>query len=168
MGEICFGLLNSQASPTYCVFFYVGLNFALRGVQEQYNLVPSQFVRTPLDTSVYNPCVYYEYTELISKNNQHRFKDINSKNKCCRGYALPGNERCIVRLLDTYLSFLPPNAPYFYMRVLDKFPTEPNKSAVSKQRVGINLLKSMLPDISEKSGVGVRYTNHSLRATAVT
>lgn len=73
-----------------------------------------------------------------------------------------------MRLLDTYLSLLPPNAPYFYMRVLDKFPTEPNKSVVSKQRVGVNLLKSMLPDISEKSEVGVRYTNHSLRATAIT
>ena len=95
------------------VFFYVGLNFALRGVQEQHDLVPSQFVRTPLDTSVYNSCVFYE---LISKkNNQHRFEDMN---KCCRGYALPGSARCIVILLDTYmyLSLLPPNAPYFYMR----------------------------------------------------
>ena len=150
------------------VFFYVGLNFALRGVQEQHDLVPSQFVRRPMDKSVYNCDVFYEYTELISKNNQHRFKDINSKNKSCRAYALPGNVRCIVRLLDTYLALLPPNCPYFYMRVLDKFPTEPNKCAVTKQRVGVNMLKSMLSELSEKSGIDVRYTNHSLRATAIT
>ena len=55
-----------------------------------------------------------------------------------------------------------------YMRVLDKFPTEPNTIVVTKQRVGVNLLKRMLPDLSEKSGIGVRYTNHSLRATAIT
>ena len=114
---------------------------------------------------MYNSCVFYEYSELIS---QHRIKDINSENKFCCGYALPGNAQCIARLLDTYLSLLPPNAPYFYMRVLDKFPNEPNKSAVSKQRVGVNFLKSMLPDLSEISGSGVRYTNHSLRATAIT
>ena len=99
------------------VFFYVGMNFALRGVEEQHNILPSQFVHTPSDVSVYNSCMFYEYTELISKNNQHRFKDINSKNKTCCGYALPGNDRCIVKLLDTYLSLLPRDAPYFYMRV---------------------------------------------------
>ena len=117
---------------------------------------------------MYNSSVFYEYTELISKNSQHRFKDINSKNKTCRGYALPGNDRCIVKLLDTYLSLLPCDAPYFYMRVLDEFPTDPNKKAATRQRVGINLLKRMLPDLSEQSGIGVRYTNHSLRATAIT
>lgn len=26
--------------------------------------------------------------------------------------------------------------PYFYLRVLDKFPTDPNKKAATKQRVG--------------------------------
>ena len=91
------------------VFVYVGLNFVLRGVQD---LVPSQFVRFPQDKRVYNSAVYYEY---ISKKNQHRFKDINAKNKISRAYALPGNERCIVKLLDEYLSMLPPDAPYFYM-----------------------------------------------------
>ncbi len=115
---------------------------------------------------MYNESVYYEYTELIAKNNQHRFKDINMKNKCTRAYALPGNERCVVKLLDAYLTLLPPNAPYFYMRVLDD--ADPTKHCVMKQRVGINSLKNILPELSEKSGVGVHYTNHSLRATAIT
>ena len=56
------------------VFFYVGLNFALRGVQEQYDHVPSQFRRVPEEVEVYDASVYYEYTELISKNNQHRLR----------------------------------------------------------------------------------------------
>ena len=47
------------------VFFYVGLNFVLRGVQEQYDLIPSQFVRVPQDMQRYNESVYYEYREYI-------------------------------------------------------------------------------------------------------
>ena len=69
------------------------------------------------------------------------------------------NERCIVKLLDT----LPSGAPYLYMRVLDKFPTEPNTSVVRNQHVGVNLFKRMLPDLSEKSRIG---TNHSLHANS--
>ena len=53
---------------------------------------------------------------------------------------MPGNE-CIVKLLDEYLSMLPPDAPYFYMRVLENVFSDHNKSSVTKQRVGINTLK---------------------------
>ena len=41
------------------VFFYVGLNFALRGVQEQHDLTPQQFRRFPLDRSVYDESEYH-------------------------------------------------------------------------------------------------------------
>ena len=63
------------------IFFYIGLNFVLRGVQEQQDLVPSQFNRVPQDRSVYNTAVYYEYTELVSKNNQHRLKILMHKTR---------------------------------------------------------------------------------------
>jgi hypothetical protein len=53
------------------VFFYMGLNFVLRGIQEQYDLVPSQLKRLPSDVTVYDESVCYIYTEFISKNNQH-------------------------------------------------------------------------------------------------
>ena len=150
------------------VFFYVGLHYALRGVQEQYDLVPEQFCRVPLDTKVYNASVYYEYTEFLSKNNQHRFKDINSKNKVARAYAVPGSERCVVKVLDFYLPLLLPGSPYVYMQGLDTFPSDSSRSAFKKQRVGVNTLKNMLPELSRRSGVGVHYTNHSLRATSIT
>ena len=48
-------------------FFYVGLNFALHCVQEQHDLVPSQFCRVPSDIGIYNSSVYYQYTEFVSK-----------------------------------------------------------------------------------------------------
>ena len=77
------GLLGTSTllSLQHTVFFYVGLQFCLRGVQEHYELVPHQFIRFPADTSIYDSSVYYQYTEFILKNNQHRFKDIDMRNK---------------------------------------------------------------------------------------
>ena len=149
------GLLgySSPKSLQCTVFFYTGLHFVLRGVQEHYDLVPLQFTWEPRDQSVYHSSVYYEYVEFVSKNNQHRFKDINMRNKKVRAYALPGSEQCIVKLLDTYLSLLPPNSPHFYMRALEKFPSDPKK-CMTNQRVGINMLKNILSDLSEKAWFG--------------
>ena len=45
------------------VFFYVGLNFVLRGIQEQHDLVTSQFNHVPQDRGIYDASVYYEYRE---------------------------------------------------------------------------------------------------------
>ena len=61
----------------------------------------SQFICVPHEKTVYN--------------NQHQFKDINVQNKFTHAYALPGNQKCVVNILDEHLSFLPCNAPYFYM-----------------------------------------------------
>ena len=163
-----FSVSSVSTCPQYTVFFYVGMNFVLRGIQEQHDLAPSQLVRVPEDVTVYDESVYYQYTEFISKNNQHRFKDTNSTNKSVRAYAQPGSNRCIVKLLDTYMALLPPGSPVFYLRALNEFPSEPNKSCFVNQRVGVNWLRNILPDLSQKSGCGVRYTNHSLRATAIT
>ena len=116
---------------------------------------------------MYSDTVYYEYTEFISKNNQHRFKDVNAMNKSCRVYAQPGSERCVVRLIDFYISKLPTEPAAFYLRPLGKVP-EGSKPWYCKSRVGVNKLKTFIPEISAESGVQVHYTNHSLRATSVT
>lgn len=150
------------------VFFYVGLNYVLRGVQEQYDLLPRQFVRVPSDLSIYDDSVFYKYTEYISKNNQHRFKDINSTNKEVHAYAQPGSQRCLVRLLDTFFKCLPSDAIAFYQRPLVRFSADVSNPSYGKQRVGISTLKKVLPDICAKSGCVGKYTNHSLRATAIT
>ena len=137
------GLLGSSTPKVLqcTVFFYEGLNFVLRRIQEQYDLVPSQFVRYPQDTKIYDEFVYYKYREYVSKKNQHRFKDINSKNKTVKAFALPGKDYCVVKFLDKYLSMLPSDASYFYMQAKDKAPPNPSVSSFMNQRVGINVLK---------------------------
>ena len=131
--KICFGRENYDTPRILqrTVFFYVGLNFILWGSQEQYDLVPSQFKRVPPDYEKYDSTVYYEYTEYISKNNQHRFKDINSTNKSVVAYAQPGNSWCIVKIPDRYLALLLSNAAVFYLWPLDgsKLSKHPKKHA---------------------------------------
>ena len=75
---------------------------------------------------MYDSSVYYDYTEFISKNNQHCFKGVNAVNKSVRAYALPGSNQCIVQLLDNCLCLLPPSSSSFYLRELDEFPKDPN------------------------------------------
>ena len=58
-----------------------------------------------------------------------------------------------MKLLDTYSSLLPPNSPHFYMCALEKFPSDPKK-CMTNQRVGINMLKNILSDLSEKAWFG--------------
>ena len=85
-------------------------------------------------------------------------------------YAVPGSERCIVKLLDTYLLLLPPNSLNFHMCALEKFPSDPKKCSMTNQCLGINMLKNIniLSELSEKAGLERHYTNHSLMATAIT
>ena len=144
------------------VFLYVILHFALHGVQEQHDLVPQQFSCVVPETSVYDEYVYYQYTEYISKNNQHRFKDLNSSSKITRAYAQVDSRHCVVKLLDTYLAKLHPEGSLFYMRPLESLPVDESKPWYTKQRVGVNKLKEVMPMLNKEAGCKLKYTNHSL------
>ena len=85
--------------------------------------------------------------EHISKINQYRFKDINSKNKEVKVYTLMGNPRCLVKLLDQYLEKLPPDAPFLYMRPLEKVSDDSKKAWYTRQHVGFNTLKGFVTKI---------------------
>ena len=144
------------------MFFYVGLCFALHRFQEQHHLVPRQFSRVSPETSVYDGYVYYQYTEYISKNNQHRFKDLNSSSKITRADAQVDSRHCVVKLLDTYPAKLHPEGSIFYMRPLESLPVDESKPWYTKQQVGVNKLKEVMPMLSKEAGCKLRYTNHSL------
>ena len=148
------------------VFFYAGLHLCLRGVQEHHDLRVDQLERHSPDTGVYNENTFYKYTEFISKNNQHRFKDIHGNTKVVKVHAILGSENCFVKILDFYFSKLPPEPKAFYLRPHVKIPID--KPWYINVPVGINTLKSILPKMSEEAGTSIRYTNHSLRATSTT
>ena len=59
-------------------------------------MIPNQLIRVSKDKLIYSEQVYYKYVEYISKNNVHKFKNINSKDKGVKVYALVGNPRCLL------------------------------------------------------------------------
>ena len=64
-------------------------------------ILPSQFVRAKEPD-------YYIYTEHVSRNCSRELAQLNTANKEVAGYATPDNKpRCIVFLLDLYMSKLP-------------------------------------------------------------
>ena len=42
------------------------------------------------------------------------------------------------------LILLPPSSPVFYLKALNEFTSEPNKSCIVNQRVGVNWLRNIL------------------------
>lgn len=126
-----------------------------------------QFERFPQDRNVYDKDTCYVYTEFISKNNQHRFKDLHSKNNTVKIYSLPESEKCFVRILDFYLSKVPDQPKAFYLRPLKEVPSQSHKPWFANVPVGVNTLRLKMSNMSKDAELQTIYTNHSLRATSV-
>ena len=158
--------MDNPWALTRATFVIVGLHFCLRGGQEHTDFKVDQFRQVPSDGS-YSKESFYEYVEHGSKNHQRKFTEIDS-NKVSRAFAQPGFSRCLIRILDLYLSKLPHNSTAFYMQPLQAVPSDPQRPWYKATPIGVNPLKNMLPQVSELAGLCSRYTNHSLRATAAT
>ena len=77
--------------------------------------------------------------------------------------------RCPVRIVDKYVSLLPPVKPgkkaNFYLRSLEKFmPVQ----WYGEQVVGINTLKKVMGEIAKTAKLDGFVSNHSLRRTGTT
>ena len=63
------GLFGSSSPKVlqHIVFFYVGMNFVLRGIQEQHDLAPSQLVCVQEEVTMCDDSVHCEYTDLFPR-----------------------------------------------------------------------------------------------------
>ena len=86
-------------------------------------------------------------------------------------YANPSSgERCLVALLDKYLSKLPPVAfekDVLYMKPRTATPSDVESPWYEEVPVGEETLRTMLVKMCKRAGVE-RKSNHSLRATGAT
>ena len=147
------------------VFYYNGKNFCLRGGEECRQLKVSQIRR------MYKPdsYIYYEY---VSKNRQGTFRQQHLSCKEVPIYACSrAGDRCHVRLLDLYLQNLPPEAiekDIFYVRPLDKIPSDPSAPWYTSVPIGHYTLDKKVSVMCRNAGIMGHKTNHSLRATGAT
>jgi hypothetical protein len=159
------GILGTSNPKTlfHTLFWTVGVNFGLRGGDEHRNLTQDNF-RVVTDT---DGLEYLEYCESISKTYKGGLKHRRIEPHRARAYAIPGSDRCPVKLYRTYISRLNPSAQSstFYFQPL----TTPAGSVwFSLAPVGHNKLKDIVKTMMQMAGYHGYYTNHSLRATTAT
>ena len=149
------------------VFFYNYKALAFRGgLHEHMGLEAEQFV---IGTDPANGKGYLKYQGRVSKNNQGGLDHRRVTPKCIQHYADPSNDRCFVRLYETYLKLIPANG-LFYRKPLppsDKFKY-PRFSAAHLSQHEISC---MFKKFYAMSGLDVgsrKITNHSGRVTCAT
>ena len=97
--------------------------------------------------------------------------NLKVHNKVVPVYSNPEREsRCVVSLLDKYISKLPPVAfekDVFYMRPKSTTPSIPDSPWYESIPVGKETFRTMLANMCSRAGIEKK-TNHSLRATGAT
>ena len=99
-------------------------------------------------------------------------KELNVDNKVVPIYACPAaGERCLVYLLDLYLSKLPSIAfekDVLYWKPKNDIPKSSKEPWYHCQPVGKHKLSGMVAWMCEEAGLSERKTNHSLCVTGAT
>ena len=111
---------------------------------------------------------YLLYSEGVSKTFQGGLKHRKVAPRTGKAYAnVECADKCIVNIVKLYISRCPKEGlrKAFYLKPLQNY--ERKQIWFSSVPIGHNKLQGMVKCIMEKAGVNGHFTNHSLRATAV-
>ena len=133
---------------------------------------PGDTIRTP------KLCFLCEWEELLfagccgaPKNRSGGLKQLSQENKVVHEYESANAEKCPVRLLDKYISKLPPDAKknnVFYLKPKANTPHDPMAPWFPNVPVGRNTLAGTMKTMALEGSLEKTVTNHSLRAYGVT
>ena len=155
--------LTNPQSLLRNVWFHVLLYFCRRGREGQRQLTTSSF-KLEVDAAGRN-FITMAHDE-VSKNHPGGLKDTNSTEKNARIYET-NHPNDGYRALRVYLSKLNPKCTAFFQYPKKNWaPTD--SSWYENRPVGINKLDGMMKEISQEAQLSRVYTNHSIRATAIT
>ena len=146
------------------VWFHTTLYWCRRGREGQRNLTPSSFTFAVDE----NSRAYVTMTQdELSKNHPGGFDDTESYEKDGKLYRATDDLTDGYNALELYISKLNPQCSAFFQ--FPKRKWSPNDSVWYENRsLGVNKLAVMMRDISEEAQLSTIYTNHSVRATAIT
>jgi hypothetical protein len=137
----------------------IQLQFAKRGMENISEMQKNDIVIKEMDNG--KKRIYLK--DSLTKN--HRGNDnSNSTNAFIENI---NQDNCPVKMIETYLSHLNSQNNYLWQRPLSTFRDQ-DVTWYANQKIGVNTIAKMMPTISENLQLSRRYTNHSLRATAIT
>ena len=151
----------------------IGLNICLHAGDEHYALrcdapnLPLQLQFERSSTGV--RCLVYR-EDTTTKANDGGLNHMRKERKVVWVYPSDNSVRYPVRLVDKYISLLPPIKPStkkfnFYLRGLEK--TTPAQW-YGEQVVGLGTIQKTMQEICKKAKIEGFITNHSLRRTGTT
>lgn len=104
--------------------------------------------------------------EELSKNHQGGFTDKSSEERQTRLYST-GQDGDAFSCFRKYLDKLNPNQQAFFQKPRAKFE-QSDQVWFENKPFGVNQLSTMMKQISIGAGLSKKYTNHCVRATAIT
>ena len=153
----------SPLSLLRCVWFNIVLYFCRRGREGQRSLSTKSFT-FEMDASGRKFATMAH--DEASKNHPGGLNDVQSQEKEARMYQTE-DENDGSKALELYLAKINPNCTAFFQYPKRNFNYEDEVWYENKQ-IGVNSLDNMMKAISKEAGLSKVYTNHSVRATAIT
>ena len=149
---------NDPVKLTMYVWYAMTMHFGLRGHEVQVRLKKSDLEFKQDDSG---ECVVLS-TDFASKNCPG---GIAGREFATVGRVNDPRQVAAMRLL---LEKVHPDVDRIFQRARTGPVKETDKTWFTRQALGHNLLGSMMERISERAGLSKKYTNHCVRATAVT
>ena len=155
------------------VLFLIGINVGLCAGDEHYNLCrdapgcPSQLSFKQNSEGV--RCLVYT-EDSVTKTNDGGLRHMQKERKVVWVYPSENSIKCPVRLVDKYMSLVPPvtaksKKHNFYLRSLEKVSPA---QWYSEQVLGLNNIKGVVKSLLKSAKLDGYFTNHSLRCTSTT
>ncbi|XP_067669801.1 uncharacterized protein [Haliotis asinina] len=132
------------------------LHFGRRGGE---NLAALRVTDLAVTTDAEGDMFVYMCTDEQTKNHQ----DDGDRARG-RMYEKKDNTRCPARSYVKYIKLLNKNCPKLFQQPNTKMEYNQHYYPIA---LGHNRIGSMMPNLSIKAGLSMKYTNHSLRATTV-
>jgi hypothetical protein len=144
------------------LFFLNGIHFALRGGEEQSNLLLQQFSIELLEGKR-----ILRYRDIVSKTYSGGLGNMRNKVKDVIHHENPDNlNRCHIRLYEKFLSLRPPGVERYYLQTAKSWQTQ--SLWYTTRPVGKNILSKIVKTMCTAAGISGNMRNHSLKATCAT
>lgn len=150
---------NTPVTLQYKVWLCFMIHFINRGLENLHSMKKMDII---INTN--NNSKTLELRDFLTKNHQG-MKNFRPSSGAVM-HETKTND-CPIKIIEFYLSKLSSENDFFWQRPLDSF-YEDQANWYSNRKIGINTISQFMKRISSQLKLSNQYTNHSLRASAIT